>query len=108
MKLDTLTPAEIGIVKLAAAQRMKELVPNLRPETADYIFAREVMKQACEAGAGNTPNLASKSSPAKIVKNPAVKAAPKSETIAANGGTLGPKGASAQKLAKAITAAIAV
>jgi len=63
--ISTLSPAEVGIVKLAAAQRMKDLVPEIRPETAEYIFNRLIWKQACEAGAGApTPPAAS----AKVLK----------------------------------------
>lgn len=102
--MQELTPAEVGIVKLAAAIRMKELVPNIRPATADYIFARHIQKSAC-AGVGNTPNLAQKASPAKTEKNPGVKAAPPAETIAADGGAIA-KGASVHKLASLLAATI--
>ena len=46
--MQELTPAEVGIVKLAAAMHMKKLVPNIRPETADYIFARHIQKMSAQ------------------------------------------------------------
>lgn len=44
MQLPTLTPAQAGIVKLAAARRLAEL--NVAPQTASYVFARFLGKCA--------------------------------------------------------------
>lgn len=106
----SLTPAEVGIVKLAAAQHMKSLVPNIRPETAEYIFARRVIKEANagkkaeEADAGLPDFL--KDKPAKKSKKPAKAAVPPAQAPVAEAPEAGDKDASAKKLAAAILTAL--